>query len=758
MVKYGVLFALFLVSPFVLRAAFIHGEVVDSSSGEGLIGALIKSGDRGVVTDNYGSFQLYTDSRPGESVTLEVSYLGYTLLRVEAFVGQRLVVQLVAGVDLPSVVVRSGMGPTGISSLSSLNPSLMLLNRIPAVGGERDPVKALQIFPGVSAGIEGTADLHIRGGTPDQNLLLLDGATVYNANHLFGFLSPFQPSIIKDIKLYKGGFPAEYGGRLSGIIDITTDEGNKKEWERDLSVGLINSSFKLSGPIYKDKLSLSLGGRLSYLTMLTLLSPSSGVQQNWFYDFNIKMNYKSERSNFSAAFFSNYDRSGIREDFMESPSESNIRYGNLTGSVRWFYALSPSTSIVSTGAVTRYDYVSIQALFSDSGTLLNGVRNGSFINEQLVKTELRHHFGASLNLVFGGEFRNRRILPSTTNLSSIAPPSLEFSTVGQDVALFTEFALKVSNVLSLTAGLRVQSYWLSNDQPAQTYPEPRLRLTYAPAKRLEIFASYSRMSQSLHLLTSNLIGIPTNSWVMANGEAPPSISDNYSFGTSSNLGKFKLEVEVFRKLSSGIVDPLPGISLFQNTVVDWTSRVSTGGENEVHGLELLLNLAEDDFFGWLAYTLSWNTIQYDDVNGGKRYFRQFDRRHELNFLTGKELGKGWRATANFTYGSGLRMTLPVAAYFDAFTQTVIPVYTGRYQQRVPPSHRLDIGFEHQVGQPGERMRTWALGCYNVYARRNPTFVFAEEDITNTANPEISISARSFSPFTFIPYLSYSLSW
>jgi len=740
-----------------LKPQQVWGTVIDATSGEGLIGATVKTNRQTVLTDTYGRFTVFTEDSLRAKVGLSISYLGYAAKDTIVASGTPIMIALTAGIDLPSIVISSKDKPRE-NGLSVLNIPVALLNRVPSIGGERDPIKALQLFPGVAAGVEGTADLHIRGGTPDQNLLLLDGATIYNANHLFGFLSPFQPAIVKDIKLFKGGFPVRYGSRLSGIIDVTTDEGNKKEWEREMTLGLVNSSFKVTGPLKKDRLSISIGARVSYLTLLTLLNPDSGVQSYWFYDINGKLNYKTDRSNLSVSVFSNYDKSGIRDDFLRTPSTNNIQYGNLTASMRWAYALSGQTTIVTTATQTDYEYNSSQELSEDDGTLIRRVTNSSSIREANAKIELRHTFSRYLTGSVGGAITERVIQPNEVRISDFSFFPRQDEEPSTDLAGFASLGLENWNKFSLNLGLRWQHYVLADGSAPKSFYEPRVKLGYSIDPQTDLFATYGHTSQNLHLVTSNLIGIPTNLWVTANEAAPPAMSRNSSFGITRKIASDIVTLEGYYKRSENIVDPLPGIGLFQISSRNWVDAVSTGGENVAYGAELWYELDRKDFFGWVSYTLSWNKIRYPDINEGEFYFRQFDRRHNLTLALGTELKKNWSVLANFVYRSGFRATLPVTAYYDDFTNTTIPVYQGRYGQKVKPHHRLDIGFEHTKKRANGRKRIIALGCYNAYARRNPTYVLAEGDINVGEELEVGVFARQFSLFNFIPYFSYSVNW
>ena len=746
----------------------LFGTVQDGKTSEGLIGAYLTDTDRNstTTTDAFGNFKLTIPA--GATAQLSVSYLGYRTLDTTVTVtSQPLRLRLVPQADLPTVVVSSIDDEKQVrSNLSVVDVPIQLLNAIPPLAGETDPLKALQLMPGIAAGAEGTADLYVRGGTPDQNLILFDGANVYNANHLFGFVSPFHPDLLKSIRVHKAGFPARFGGRLSSVVEVNAEEGNKQEWKSSLGLGLVNSRFRVTGPLKKDRLSLVLGGRTAHLSLLNLLTSNQESFQTYlFYDFNVKLNLKTDRSNLSLSFFRNYDRTAAENRFLRTPLRGVFDYGNLTGSARWSYALSPTFSSVVLLTSNDYRYRAREEL-SISDDEVATTSSVSTIAERTAKLEIQGNLGASFSTEFGLEANNRLIRPrrlSATNelFPTVSSPA-EYS---NDFAVYQAGTLQLGRRTVLEAGLRLQAYDLPFGGGLVSFLEPRFNGRQQLSTRSSVTLSYAKMSQGLHMISNNFIGLPTNLWVTANARTPPASSHNYSLGYAYNdQNGTEVAVDAYYKTAHDIIDPLPGVSFFQSSAVNWEEDVSRGGESRAYGLEMLYRRSGEKFFGWVAYTLSWNRVRYADINGGEWYYRQFDRRHDLSVVGGINLPSNWQFLSTFVLNSGFRLTLPVAIYYDGFSNRTIPVYRGRYNERSPIYHRLDISFQHRVVKRSGKFRTFTVGCNNVYARRNPTYLITETDVSYATSgtlallpDEIRNTVRQFSFFTFIPFVSYAFS-
>jgi hypothetical protein len=745
-------------------AQTIFGTVEDIVSSEGLIGASITDVEQNytVLSDAFGRFNLSVGD--AASVRVVISYVGYRSLDTTVDVTSRaLRLRLATDADLPTVVVKATEGRQAVrNSLTVVDIPVELLNTLPPLAGEVDPIKALQLMPGISAGAEGTADLYIRGGTPDQNLILFDGAKIYNANHLFGFLSPFHPDLLKSVRVHKAGFPARFGGRLSSVVEIDSKEGNKQEWEKSLGLGLINSRFHISGPLKKDKLSVSAGGRTAHLSLLNLLSINqSSFQTYFFYDANVKVNLKTDRSNLSFSSFRNYDRTVAKDDVLRSPIRGIFDYGNLTASLRWAYSLSPATITTLLATVNDYQYSAREIIQSSLGGSTTESR--STISERTIRYDIRTDASTAFSFGIGVEANNRTVKPrQITTDNVLVETDVNATEYSNDVGFYQSNVLRIGRGTKVEAGLRWQAYDLPFGGGWVSFLEPRFNGRQQITNRSWVNVSYAKMSQGLHMVSNNFIGFPTNLWVTANQRTPPSSSFNFALGYTYNTQKgSEAVVEGYYKTGQNIIDPLPGVSFFQSSLESWEDNVSTGGESEAYGVELLYRRNGARIFGWAAYTLSWNRIRYADINGGQWYFRQFDRRHDLSLVGGINLNEKWQFLSTFVFNSGFRLTLPAALYYDGFSNEPIPVYRGRYNEKSPLYHRLDIAFRREVVQASGRKHVFTIGCNNVYGRQNPTILLTQaRQSGRVASSRLPGSIRNtvdqFSLFTFIPFANYSI--
>jgi hypothetical protein len=742
---------------------------MDGQTKEALIGAYITNNSTGktLTTDKFGSFTINVSKE--KNINLRISYLGYEALDTTIIsLVSPLIIGLTLEATLPTIeIVSRDIERRGRNALAIANIPVELLNAVPALAGETDPIKSLQLLPGIAAGVEGTADIYVRGGTPDQNLILLDGAKIYNANHLFGFLSPINPSLVKNIKLYKSGFPARFGGRLSSVLEIETEGGNKSDWATTVGVGLINSRFQISGPLKKGRSSISIGGRTAHLSLLNAIAKNEESFQTYsFYDLNLKANWQYDRSNISFSLFRNYDRTVVAQNTVRTPLEGVFDYGNLTGSARWSYALSDRFTLTSLLTGNYYSYRAEEelSLFEE---VVESTSNVSTIRELETKLLLKGYLNKNMSLETGLEASLRRINPrnvesTNENLSVEVRPEEN----SQDVAAFADVNLDATDDLALQVGVRLQNYFLPENKKVFTYLEPRVNLSYSLNERATLSASYTKMSQGLHMISNNFIGIPTNLWVTANERVVPTTGTQFSLGAGYTFEKSNLSIDTYYKTAKNIIDPLPGVGFFQSSTENWENDISAGGENQIQGIEFFYQYKGDRLFGWLSYNLSWNRIRYDEINNGEWYFRQFDRRHDLSIVTGYRLNDKWQLLANFVINSGFRLTLPIATRYDGLSNSIIPVYRERYNETTPIYHRLDVTFRKEKVRKNGRKRVFAIGCYNVYGRQNPTYVLAEQDSQSEFN-DVSISyipnvisndITQYSLFTFIPFINYEITF
>lgn len=765
------LFPLFFAIPCLggwLSAQTIYTKVIDHQTGEGLPGSYLSIPPYGVLSANEFGQASLTLSEPTETLDITVSFLGFqtldTTVRISAGKNNRFVFGLRPDNTLPTVtILGNDVNTEGVhSSLNRIAPSIETLRKLPALGGEADILKALQLSPGISGGAEGTADLLVRGGTPDQNLILLDGAKVYNSNHLFGLLSPFQPSLVKGIEVFKGGFPARYGGRLSSVVNVTSLEGRQDEWNGEATAGIINAQVSANGPVTKN-ISLSLGARTAYLSLLNLILDQEATFQTYaFYDVNAKATLRTDRSNLSFSAFRNHDVSSLSDDFLRTPTTGRLNYGNAAVGGRWLYNMFGTFNILTEVNANTYRFLTEQETLTEGGEVIDALSSTSTIREITGRIETTGRISPKISLTAGVEKNSRRIDPRDIE-GTVIEAGDSFATENSgDVGYYIEPVFRIGPRVDARIGLRYQVYELAFTDDTDAFLEPRLAVNAELTENTLLSASYARMSQGIHMITNNFVGIPNNLWVSGRQAAPPSLSDTYTIGASTKIRKTTLAIETFYRNLYDLIDPLPGTNLFQNSATDWVQTVSTAGEARVYGAEVNWSIDRERWNFGLAYTLAWNRIRYDEVNNGEWYFRQFDRRHDIALTGAYEFNDRWSLFANFVFNDGYRLSLPKTVYYDGLFDTTVPFYSGRYEEKSPVYHRLDVNFIREVNKPNGTFRRLSLGVYNLYARQNSTYILHETDTLydyDTDGPRpaltgIASSVRRFTLYRFIPHISY----
>ncbi|MFK8163023.1 MAG: carboxypeptidase-like regulatory domain-containing protein [Lewinella sp.] len=748
-----------------LNGQSLSGVIQDISSKETLVGATILAPDYtyGTTTDPFGRFNIPGVSL-GSKLRLQISYVGYEPVDTTVSVTNSLVViALNSQSDLPEITV---IAKSPFQELGKVDIPIKELNAIPALLGEQDPLKALVLTPGISNGAEGTAGLYVRGGTPDQNLILFDGAKVYNANHLFGLLSPFNPDLVKDLQVYKNYFPSRYGGRLSSVIDITSIEGDKTELKKTVSLGLINSRVSLQGPLIKDKLSFAVGGRTAHLALLNLLTAGDDNYTNYlFYDLNGKLNYRSDKLNISASAFHASDQLIEADNFLETPYRTVINWSNSTASLRMAYNLSNNLMLDGNLNFNRYHYGVDQQLFEEpNGVEISRVTNQAYVQEVVGKVGLSYQPARWARVSAGFELNDRTTKPKDTQVTDSGEATI---TVGEspeekaeDLATFVSADVSLTDWLEIKAGFRYASYRLPDEASFNQF-EPRLSAELMFSDKVRLQLAYNKMTQPLHLLTSNYIGVPSNIWVSARSSALPQVSRQFAVGISYQVTpSSRLSVETYYKESENLIDPLPGTNFYQSSITDWQEIAGTGGNGIAYGSELFYRFKKPSFYGWASYTLSWSKARFDGINNGEYFFRQFDRRHDISLTGGYKLNENWDILANFVYQTGYRQTLPLAIYQDPFFNSAEPVLIGRFNEKVPDYHRLDVSFRH-TKKTSSRERTIALGVYNFYGRPNPFFVYSDPDEQLNSSGQVQQyqnDVKKLSLFNLIPSINYTIKW
>jgi hypothetical protein len=753
----------------------VQGRLTGADHGEVLIGAGIidVKSNFGTSSNNYG---LYALSLNQGQRTLLFSYPGYEELLVDTFLNTSITLNLqlrpIATMD--QLVIKSKPRNTEAQKvqMSMLDMPVQQIKKIPALLGEVDVVKAIQLLPGVKGGNEGSSGLYVRGGGPDQNLILLDGVPLYNIQHMFGFFSVFNADAINSIQLYKGGFPARFGGRLSSVLDISMKEGNTNKHQGEGSISPIAAKLSLNGP-------LSANGKTTYAvsyrrSLFDLLLRGAGANGNSllynFYDLNAKLCHRiDERNRVYASFYSGRDKfftgmensSGSGNNVSRERTEAMLSWGNMLGALRWNRVIGSRSFVNHTLSYTAYRYrngLKYEGAFRTDTSFqsLNlNVSYGAGIRDLAWRSDFQ--YTASGTSVFRGglEVIQHRFQPGTFkfNLSGTGFPPVDTSISPSgnynalEAAIYGEHERTISRGLSLNTGLRLANYLAGSK--FRFLPEPRLSLRQLMVNNLAVKLSYAMMNQPIHLLTNSTGGLPWDLWFPATSRIRPQRAQQIAFGINQPW-KYGIEFswEGYYKWMNYTVDYAEGTDLF-DVQVNWEDKVRTG-KGWMYGTELLLQKRTGKLNGWMAYTLSWSERQIPEVNFGQRYFFRWDRRHHATAVCIYKINKAWELSSTFVLQSGNAITLPQGRYFAA-DGTMVNDYVAKNAQRMPLYHRLDVGVNKLINPENRFSKTkqyWNFSVYNVYNRFNPFFV----DIDNTSQPPKVVGIAFF---RLLPVLSYS---
>lgn len=756
----------------------VSGNVRDGNSGENLIGASIYNmmSGQGTTANNYGFFSL---TQPKDSVILRVSYVGYDpvyfkmLLKSDTAIN----IGLSSGSTLQEVVI-TGTAEDKIqesTQMGVIDIPLEQIKAMPALLGETDVLKVLQLLPGVQSGAEGSSGLYVRGGGPDQNLILLDGVPVYNASHLFGFFSVFNADAINHVELIKGGFPARYGGRLSSVIDISMKEGNNQKLKGEGSFGLVASRLTLEGPLIKDKTSFILSARRTYIDVLTkpfiLAQPDfDGTAGYYFYDLNFKINHRINESNriylssylgddkAYSRFKDHYTNNNERVDYKE---EFGLRWGNLTTALRWNKIISNKlfSNLTATYSRYRFDiFADYEEKITSPGSSEENIfkdRYRSGIRDYALKLDFDYIPNPDHYIKFGAHAIQHLFTPGVysyrgegadTTFGAKKIFSKEFSAYVEDDFLITK-ELKV-NMGVHASGFLVGSKFYHSLQP-------RIAARYLITPSLSWKASYAQMTQFIHLLTNAGLGLPTDLWVPATPTIGPERSYISSTGFAYNIfNKYELSVEGYYKKMKGLIEYKDGAS-YLNIESDWQTKVEKGN-GESYGAELFLHKKTGKVNGWIGYTLSWTNRTFPNLNEGKTFPYKYDRRHDFETAISYDWKENKTFALTWVYGTGTAVTLPKSSYENYqpdFSRNFgrsgreIQYYEGRNNYRMRAYHRLDLSYTTKKKTKfGER--SWTIAVYNVYSRKNPFFMDIGYD--NNGNKKFI----QYSLFPIIPSIAY----
>ena len=764
----------------------VKGYVRDASNGETLIGATVylNGTTKGTTTNEYGFYSLTVD--PG-TYTLVASYLGYEDQRKEVELLGNFTEDFElgeAGTQLMEVVVTAEEEDQNVSEvqMSVENLQMSTIERLPALLGEVDVLRSIQLLPGVTSVGEGAAGFNVRGGSIDQNLVVLDEAPVFNSSHLFGFFSVFNPDAVKGVKLYKGGIPARYGGRLSSILDVRMKEGNNKQFEMQGGIGTIFSRLSVEAPLVKDKSSFLLAGRRSYIDVLAapfLGDDLDGTRLN-FYDLTLKTNYKF--SDKDQIFLSGY----LGRDNFQPAAAAGFNWGNTTGTLRWNHLFNDRLFSNLTFYYSDYDYA---IKFGDDDEDAFDW-DASIVNFSL-KPEFTYYLNPDNAIRFGGQGIYYRFEPA--NAVAISDGTeIDISVNNQwavESAAFVENELSLfDRRVKLNYGLRVSHFAYLGGRPVYEYGEapapgigrpltsvtptergeviedwfnlePRAALQYQLNSSSSLKASYQRTAQYIHLLSNTAASIPLDIWTPSTNNIDPQLADQFAVGYFRNLkdNTYETSVELYYKDFNQLLDYVDGADLVLNEFVEGQTLV---GEGRAYGAEFQLKKVKGRFNGWLSYTLARTERLTPGVNNDEYYPSRFDQTHNFNLTGFYDLSERATLSATFVYNTGTPVTLASAGYYQQGYFVPLNEGGGRNNFRIPDYHRLDVSVTLGPNPDKADRRwqgEWVFGLYNVYGRRNAfTVSGTQSDIRPLLGQPVMTEANQLSVIgSIIPSISYN---
>lgn len=764
----GTLFLVLLVCGLKAQKHTISGYVGDKKSQEKLIGAVVYDSKTklGTTTNAYGFFSL---TLPSDSVRLVASYIGFASQFKSFFLDKNMAINmdLIPNNELKTIEIVADEAERieDRSRMSTINIPIEQIKKVPALLGEVDVLKVLQLLPGVKSGGEGTSGLYVRGGGPDQNLILLDGAPIYNASHLFGFFSTFNADAIKNVELTKGGFPARYGGRLSSVIDITMKEGNMRKYNVEGSIGLVASRILIEGPIWKDKTSFIFTARRTYIDKLTrpivrAATRGEGDGGYYFYDLNLKVNHKiSDRDRLFLSGYKGGDNFSIATGSSLTGGTGYsyyLKWGNILGSARWNHVFNSRLFCNTNATYTQYrfglgngisDYVNDTKQNTD---YFSGIKDWAFkVNFDFMPNP-NHYIKYGLNYIYhtfepGAEhYKTQGFEPNSDSTRGNA------NIYAHELNLYFEDDWKINSRIKINYGLHAAGFFVQDNFYKSL--QPRFSGRYLLHNNWSIKASYASMMQCIHLLSNSNVGLPTDLWVPATKLIRPQTSYQGAVGVAKSLknNTYEFSTEAYYKLMNNIIDYLDGADFIGGST-DWEKKVGQG-KGWSYGAEFLIQKKKGKYTGWIGYTLSWTNRQINNVNDGKVYPYKYDRRHDISVVNIYKISNKADIALTWVYGTGNAISLPLQSYATAPMPGIDPqlaqYYGSKNNYRMAAYHRMDISINRHKKKKWGRV-TWSFGAYNVYSRQNPYFLYFK-----TNNLGVT-QLRQVSLFPFIPSISYN---
>jgi hypothetical protein len=748
----------------------ISGFVKDQANGEILIGATVYclGLNKGVVTNVYGFYSLSLE--PG-NYTFRFSYVGYDQLDQEAHMQENLVLNISLqpmSAELGEVVVKSRRADQNVISpgMSIQKVDGKTIRKIPSLLGEIDLVKVIQLMPGVLTTSEGSTGFSVRGGQSDQNLIILDEATIYNASHLMGFFSVFNNDAVKDVTLYKGDIPAAYGGRLSSLLDVRMRDGNARKLAATGSIGTVSSKLTIEGPIKQDRTTFIASGRRTYADLFLPLSKNEDIRDNklYFYDLNLKLTHIFNDKN--RIFFTGY----LGRDVFKN-QYALMSFGNQTAILRWNHLFSNKLFFNLSLNYSQYSY----ELGSIEDTI-NSFKWTSLLRDYSLRLDFTHFLSDNHTLRFGAVSVLHSFFPGS--VKGIGESSLFTGYVlpaqyAMENCLYASDEMKVTDKLTIKAGLRWALFqnvgpgssftYDENFNPGQSIQfgkgdifntwsrlEPRLAMTYLIDGTSSVKGSYSHTGQFIMLAQNSTAGTPLDVWFPASPNVKPQLCDQMALGYFRNFFRNNLEVsaEVYHKSLRQIIDFRENAQLLLNEYLEGELRF---GKGTAYGVEIMIRKNDGRLTGWISYTFSRSFRTIPEINEGKRYKAPFDKPHTVNVVTNYDLSKRLSASVTWVYATGLPVTFPTGR--AVFGNVILPVYSERNAFRMPDYHRMDASITLKgKKKPGKKWQgEWNLSVYNLYDRHN---TWSINFIRDTENSNVTYAEKTYL-FSVIPALTYN---
>ncbi|MEL6674384.1 MAG: TonB-dependent receptor [Bacteroidota bacterium] len=750
----------------------LSGYVKAASSGEGLIGATVAAPSlkMGTYTNEYGFFT-FNLPKGNDSVRVRFSFAGFQSVNKSILPTQDINLETIEleDVSLDAVVIEAEGFQEQLNSTQMSVERLTMTDakKIPALFGEVDIIKTLQLKPGVSNGSEGSSGIFVRGGSADQNLVLLDNTLVYNPSHLFGFFSTFNSDAVKDVKLYKGGFPAQYGGRLSSVIDVKMNEGNAKKISGSGGLGLIASRLTLEGPIVKDKASFMISGRRTYADIITRgINRSQAdnpdfnlIPDYFFYDFNAKANYIVNDKNqiFISGYFGRDKFTFDDDDF-----NFNFFWGNANGTLRWNHLFTPRLFMNVSASVSDYRYS-----ISNEFDIFN-FELGSQITDQALSTDFSWIPNDKHTVRFGAKAIRHHFVVGRFNAGA-QDSSFNFNAgqdyFGTELGAYIADEIKLTKNIKINAGLRLSGF--ASDSTFYPNIEPRVAANFKLSEQVALKASYARMAQYLHLVANSGSSLPTDIWYPSNRNVRPQQSDQVASGITYTPNEdWIFTTEVYYKWLHNQIDFRDAADLFVNDDLD---QEFVFGRGWAYGAEFYVEKKHGKFTGWVGYTLAWSYREFDGtwrngtyiptdaINEGRPFFVRNDKRHDVSIVGIYDINKRFSVSASWEYRSGNAITLALGRFAsfgsDFEIPQIVPVFQDRNSFRMPAYHKGDVGFVWRFFPKwGEADLT--ISAYNAYNRRNPYFIYFENVVNEDGIPT-AYKAQQVALFPVIPSITYN---